>query len=65
MTTVHSDEMPFSLDWLVGAVEKKPAVSYCELGHLVVNDNTHWSPVRFAETGRALWCRIAEHPSER
>ncbi len=56
-----SDEMSFSLDWLAEASGKKPQLSTCPDGHLVVNENTHWKPERFNETGRSLVCQVVEH----
>lgn len=60
MTTAEQ-EMPFSLDWLAGAAEKKQALAACPEGHLVVNGNSHWVPVRLSDDLRALWFRLTDH----
>jgi hypothetical protein len=60
LTNVPDTEVPFSLDWLLGAKDKpKEILSVCRQGHLVVNENTHWAPARFSTDRRALWCRMA------
>jgi hypothetical protein len=53
-------EVPFSLDWLAEAARNEPQLSVCDLGHLVVRGNTHWSPQGFSADRRALICRIAD-----
>ncbi|MGX6605643.1 hypothetical protein ACWKSP_26445 [Micromonosporaceae bacterium Da 78-11] len=57
------EEMPFSLDWLAGAAARPPVVlSACDRGHLVVNQRTHYLPVRLSEDLRVLWMRWVDHP---
>ena len=54
-------EMPFSLDWLAGAAQRTQALAACPEGHLVVNGNSHWAPVRLSDDLRALWFRLTDH----
>jgi hypothetical protein len=66
LTNVPFTEVPFSLDWLLGAAQKpKEVLSVCPRGHLVVNENTHWAPARFSNDRRALWCRMATDEEQR
>lgn len=55
------DEIAFSLDWLAEAAGRRPQLTTCPDGHLVVRENTHWAPARFSDDGRSLVCRVAEH----
>ncbi len=57
------DRLPFRLDWLADAAGKKQALSVCDLGHLVVNERTHWRPAAFTADLRALVCEFVEHPN--
>lgn len=54
-------ELPFSLDWLAGAaIPTRKALSACPAGHLLVNERSCWSPVRFSTDLRALFMRPAD-----
>ena len=51
------EPMSFSLAWLAEAAGKKPQLTVCANGHMVVRGNTHWAPAAFDENLRALICR--------
>lgn len=55
------DELPFRIDWLAAAAEKKPAVTACNLGHLLINGRTCWQPNRVSADLQAIWFRWVEH----
>lgn len=59
--SIPAEEMPFSLDWLAGVGERPQALAVCPEGHLVVNANSHWQPVRLSDDLRALWFRLTDH----
>ena len=59
-------ELPFSLDWLLGAAElPEPTLSVCEQGHLVVKGRTHYLPVRLSPDMKSMWFRWVEHEEAR
>lgn len=53
-------QMQFSLEWLAGAASTTPQLTVCNHGHLVVAGNSHWQPVAFDQTGRALICELTD-----
>ncbi|GAA0494891.1 hypothetical protein Ade02nite_19540 [Paractinoplanes deccanensis] len=55
------DTMTFTLDWLAEAAGRKPQLTACPDGHLVVRSNTHWTPVAFSNDLRSLICRPVTH----
>lgn len=56
------NELPFSLEWLVGAASKPAdALSVCDQGHLVVHGRTHYAPARLSEDLHAIWMRWVTH----
>lgn len=58
-------EMPFSLEWLVGAAGRPAEVlSVCDDGHLVVHGRTHYQPTRLSADLHALWMRWVDHPDD-
>lgn len=59
------DELAFSLDWLAEAATRTLPLEVCDQGHLVVNANSHWQPVRFTADRRSLICRAAGHDDSR
>lgn len=59
-----ADPLAFSLAWLAEAMGTKPQLSVCAAGHLVVRERTCWSPVRFSDDGRALYCEPVAHPDK-
>ncbi|WP_433731038.1 hypothetical protein ACQP2Y_21660 [Actinoplanes sp. CA-051413] len=54
-------ELPFKLEWLAAAGAKKPDVSVCPNGHLLITGRTCWSPLGFSDDLGALHCRMVEH----
>jgi hypothetical protein len=52
--------MSFSFDLLASASERREALTVCPRGHLVVNDNTHWSAVRFSDDSSRIECVMVE-----
>jgi hypothetical protein len=57
-----AEELPFSLDWLAGAVNRPAEVlKACPDGHLLVNERSCWAPARFSPDLRALLCQAVEH----
>lgn len=54
-------ELPFAIEWLASAAERRPAVDVCDLGHLRVNGRTCWSPDRIGADFKAIWFRFVEH----
>lgn len=56
MTFEALEPMPFTLEWLAEAARAKRPLATCPAGHMVVRSNTHWTPLRFSDDLRALWC---------
>ena len=52
--------LAFSLDLLANADRAPRPLSVCEHGHLVVNGNTHWAPLRLDRDLCTLTCQMVE-----